>query len=70
MSKILYTDEELTRWWTGLAESERQEIFERIEKYYEERHSTTPNFVETIRNEWATKKRLHARQISTLRRWE
>lgn len=64
---MIYSDDEHKRWWASLSESEKNEIFDRIE----ERASSDAllEMVSRIRAAWMKRYGLTPKQIETLRKW-
>lgn len=64
---MIHSDEENKRWWISLSESEKNEIFDRIEE-----RATSESLLEVvsrIRAAWMKRYGLTSKQIETLRKW-
>ncbi len=64
---MIHSDEENKRWWAQLAESEKHEIFDRIEE--KATSETLLAVVGRIRATWQKGQAITPTQIETLRKW-
>lgn len=61
---MIETDMELKAWWRNLSEVERNEIFETMEE-----KSENPDFAQSLKNWWTSKKWLSPKQIAAIKKW-
>lgn len=65
---MIYSDEELKRWWAGLAESARQEVLQRMVQ--EAGSAEFSEFAMSLRRHWDERQFLTPRQLKAIRKWE
>lgn len=64
---MIYTEEQLQRWWDGLAEARRQEILQTmVERAPDERFC---EFAQSLRRQWEVKQHLTPKQLNAVRKW-
>lgn len=64
---MLYSDEENKRWWMGLSNAERTEIFERMEDAAKD--VEFKNFALNLARQWNLGGSLTPKQVAAVRKW-
>lgn len=62
---MIYTDEENKRWWEGLSNTARIELFDVIEQ----KTGGDSQFLKSIDEQWARGEKLTPKQLAALRKW-
>lgn len=65
---MIYTEEELRRWWAGLAEARRQEILQTMVQ-----RAPSPEFSEfamSLRRRWDSAGDLSYKQLTSIKKWD
>jgi len=65
---MIYSDDELRRWWGLLSKMRINEIFETmIEKAWSE---GAQKFAESLKEQWESGRQLSPKQLQSIRKWD
>jgi hypothetical protein len=62
---MIYSDEELKRWWHGLSETRRVEILARMVDKMD-----NPDFALSLSNQYAMRLSFTPKQLASIRKWD